>query len=145
MSKLNSYLNFQGTAEEAFNFYKSVFGGEFPGVMRFKDMPEFPGKDKLSEEDLNKMMHVSLNIGDNTLMGTDMLESLGQHLKPGNNITLSMHPDSKEEADKIYASLSEGGKAHQPMTQMFWGYWGMLTDKFGIQWMVNFENVQPAQ
>src|ERR1035438_10149983 len=137
MTRLNSYLNFQGNAEEAFNLYKSVFGGEFTGLMRFKDMADFPGKEKLSDADLNKVMHVALNIGDNMLMATDVLESLGQHLKNGNVVTLSIHPDSKEEADRLYKELSQGGKPHQPMTDMFWGYWGMLTDKFGIQWMVN--------
>ena len=139
MTKLNSYLNFQGTAEEALSFYKGIFGGEFTTIMRFKDVPGFPGKEKLNETDLNKIMHISLPIGDNVLMATDMLESLGQQAKNGNSYTLSVHPDSKKEADRLYAALSEGGKPHVPMTQMFWGYWGMLTDKFGVQWMVNCE------
>jgi PhnB protein len=137
MTKLNSYLNFHGCAEEAFIFYKSVFGGEFTTLMRFKDIADFPGKEKLSATDLNKVMHVSLNIGDNVLMATDMLESLGQHLKTGNAVTLSLHPDGKQEADRLYHALSQGGNSHQPMTDMFWGYWGMLSDKFGVQWMVN--------
>jgi len=140
MTKLNSYLNFQDTTEAAFNFYKSVFGGEFVTMMRFKDVPDLPGKEKMSEADLNKIMHVSLPIGNNMLMGTDMLESMGQHLKTGNAYTLSVHPESKEEADRLYKALSQGGTPHQPMTEMFWGYWGMLADKFGIQWMVNFQN-----
>jgi PhnB protein len=140
MTKLNSYLNFQGVAEEAFTFYKSIFGGEFTTMMRFKDVPGFPGKEKLNEADLNKVMHISLPIGDNVLMATDMLESLGQQAKTGNSYTLSVHPDSKGEADRLYAALSQGGQPHVPMTQMFWGYWGMLTDKFGVQWMVNQEN-----
>ena len=100
MTKLNSYLNFQGNAEAAFGFYKSVFGGELY-MMRFKDVPTFPGREKLSESDLDKVMHVSLGIGGNTLMATDMLESLGQQLKIGNSSTLSLHPDNKEEADRL--------------------------------------------
>ena len=139
MTKLNCYLNFQDNAEQAFNFYKSVFGGEFTTAMRFKEVAEFPGKEKLSEADLNKMMHISLPIGDNMLMATDMLESQGQKLKTGNDVTLSVHPDSKKEADRLYNELSSGGKAHMPMADMFWGdYWGMLTDKFGVNWMVNY-------
>ncbi|MDP4147768.1 MAG: VOC family protein [Bacteroidota bacterium] len=139
MTKLNCYLNFQGTSEEAFNFYKDIFGGEFSTVMRFKDVPVFPGKEKLNEAELNKMMHIALPIGDNVLMATDMLESQGQQVKTGNSSTLSVHPDSKPEADRLYKELSQGGKAHVPMTDMFWGYWGMLTDKYGVQWMVNYQ------
>jgi len=139
MTKLNSYLNFQGNAEEAFKFYKSVFGTQFGNLTRFKDVPVFPGRDKLSEADLNKVMHISLPVGDNLLMATDLLESLGQYLKTGNAVTLSLFPGSREEADKLYAGLSQGGKAHSPMSEMFWGYWGMLTDKFGVQWMINYQ------
>jgi PhnB protein len=141
MTKLNSYLNFPGTAEEAFNLYKSVFGGEFGSLMRFKDMGGFPGKENLSEAELNKVMHVALNVGDNILMATDALEKLGHHLKTGNVVTLSLHPDNKEEADRLYKALSQGGNPVQPMGDMFWGYWGMLTNKFGIQWMVNFQKL----
>jgi PhnB protein len=139
MTKLNSYLNFQGNAEEAFQFYKSAFGTEFESQIRFKDIPEFPGKEKLNESDLDKIMHISLRIGDNLLMATDLLESLGQYLKTGNAVTLSLYPGSREEADKLYGALSQGGKAYSPMSEMFWGYWGMLTDKFGVQWMVNYQ------
>jgi len=139
MTKLNCYLNFQDNAEEAFNFYKSVFGGEFATMMRFKEVAEFPGKEKLSEADLNKMMHISLPVGDNMLMATDMLESMGQKLKTGNDVTLSLHPDNRKEADRLYKELSADGKPHMPMADMFWGdYWGMLTDKFGVNWMVNY-------
>ena len=139
MTKLNCYLNFQDNAEQAFNFYKSVFGGEFTTAMRFKEVAEFPGKEKLSEADLNKMMHISLPVGDNMLMATDMLESMGQKLKTGNDVTLSLHPDNRKEADRLYNELSAGGKPHMPMADMFWGdYWGMLTDKFGVNWMVNY-------
>jgi len=107
--------------------------------MRFKDAAAFPGKEKLSESDLNKVMHASLQIGDNMLMATDMLEAFGQQLKTGNSSTLSLHPDSKEEADRLYKALSCDGQPLSPMAETFWGYWGMLIDKFGVQWMVNLE------
>jgi PhnB protein len=144
MTKLNSYLNFPGNTEEAFNFYKSVFGGEFVGgLMRFKDVADLPGKENLNAADLNKIMHVALNIGDNMLMATDVLESMGQHLTTGTNFSLSLHPDSKKEADRLYNELSAGGQPTMPMMDMFWGdYWGALTDKFGIQWMVNYSSNQ---
>jgi len=139
MTKLNSYLGFQGNTEDAFNFYKSVFGAEFTTLMRFKDVEGLPGKENLSDKDLNAIMHVALPVGDNMLMGTDSLESMGQHVKPGNQNTLSLHPDSKAEAERLYSALSAGGQPTMPMMDMFWGdYWGMLTDKFGVQWMVNF-------
>jgi len=139
MTKLNSYLNFQGNTEEAFSFYKSVFGGEFISIMRFKDVDGLPGKEHFNEKDLNGIMNVQLAVGDNVLMGTDALQSMGQHIITGTNVTLSLHTESKEEADGLYAALSTGGQPAMPMTDMFWGdYWGMLTDKFGIQWMVNF-------
>jgi PhnB protein len=142
MTKLNCYLNFQGNAEEAFNFYKSIFGGEFTFLMRFKDVPDFPDKAKLSEAELNKIMHVSLKVGDSVLMATDLQESLGHHLKTGNGMTLSLEPDRKEEGDRLYNGLSKGGNAQSPMADQFWGYWGMLTDKFGIQWMINVPKSQ---
>ncbi len=140
MTKLNSYLNFQGNTEEAFIFYQSVFGGEFIGITRFKDVEDLPGKEHFSDKDLNGIMNIQLAVGDNILLGTDALESMGQHLVTGTNITLSLHPESKGEADRLYTSLSAGGQATMPMADMFWGdYWGMLTDRFGIQWMVNFQ------
>jgi PhnB protein len=139
MTKVNVYLNFPGNTEEAFNFYKSVFGGEFTAFMRFKDVPGLPGKEQLSEKDLNCLMHVALPVGNDILMATDALESMGQKLTAGNNSSLSLHPDSKKEADRLYAALSAGGQATMPMADMFWGdYWGCLTDQFGIQWMVNY-------
>jgi PhnB protein len=139
MIKINAYLNFPGNTEEAFNFYKSAFGGEFIGITRFKDVADLPGKEHLSEKDLNGIMNIQLPVGDNILMGTDALESMGQRTTVGNIITLSVHPDSKKDADRLYAALSKGGKPSMPMADMFWGdYWGMLTDKYGIQWMVNY-------
>ena len=139
MIQLNPYLNFLGQTEEAFVFYKSVFGGEFSMLQRFGDVSNLPDKDKLSEADLNKVMHVALKIGDNVLMGTDALESMGHKLVVGDNISLSLSPDSKEEADRLWNALKEGGDATMPMMDMFWGsYFGMAKDKFGINWMINY-------
>ena len=136
MLKINPYLNFEGTTEEAFNFYKSVFGGEFVALQRFSNVP---GMDKLSAEDGKKLMHVSLMIGDNTLMGTDTLAAMGHTVTMGTNISLSLHPESREEADRLFAGLKEGGSVEQPMEDASWGdYFGMLKDKFGIKWMINY-------
>ena len=137
MATINPYLNFPGTTEDAFNFYKSVFGGEFIAVFRFKDTPE---AGKMSDEEKEKLMHISLPIGKgNILMGTDALESQGFKLTSGNNINLSIESESKEEADKIFQGLSEGGKVTMPQSDTFWGaYFGMLKDKFGINWMVSY-------
>ena len=136
MLKINPYLNFEGNTEEAFNFYKSVFGGEFTALQRFSDVP---GMDKLSAEESNKLMHVSLMVGDTVLMGTDTLKSLGHTLTIGNNVSLSLHPESREDADRFFAGLQEGGSVEQPMQDAFWGdYFGMLKDKFGIKWMINY-------
>jgi PhnB protein len=141
MKAINPYLNFPGNAEEAFNFYKSVFGGDFVGLTRFGDTPEGA---KLTNDEKNKLMHISLPIGNsNILMATDAMESMGHKIKEGNNFYLSVETDSKEEADKIYNGLSAGGKATMPMQDMFWGsYFGMLNDKFGIQWMVGYTKDQ---
>ncbi len=136
--KINPYLNFPGTTEEAFNFYKSIFGGEFVMIQRFADTPE---KDKVPENVQDKIMHIALPIGDgNVLMGTDAMEELGHPMKAGNNFYLSISAESKDEADRIYSALSEGGNAHMPMADVFWGsYFGMLTDRFGTQWMVSYD------
>ncbi|HYE22498.1 MAG TPA: VOC family protein [Verrucomicrobiae bacterium] len=134
--KVNTYLNFAGNTEEAFNFYKSVFGGEL-SIFRFKDMP-MEGF-SIPKEDEGKIMHVSLLIGDNTLMGTDSLESLGQKLVQGNNMYISVHPDTKEEADRIFNALSEGGAVEMPIGDQVWGdYYGSFKDKYGVGWMVNY-------
>lgn len=136
MAALNPYLNFPGTTEEAFNFYRSVFGGEFVGgINRFRDTPE---ADNLPEEDLDKIMHIALPIGNgNMLMATDALESMGQKVEKGNNFYLSVHTDSKEEADELFGKLSDGGQVTVPLEDAFWGdYFGMITDRFGIQWMM---------
>lgn len=142
MAQLNPYLNFPGNTEEAFNFYKSVFGGEFSAVMRFGDTP---GCDEMqiSDDDKNKIMHISLPIGDNILMATDTLESMGQKFELGNNTHINVSPDSKQDADKFFNGLAEGGTVHMPIQDMFWGdYWGSLTDKFGVNWMVTFAQTQ---
>lgn len=141
MIKLNPYLNFLGRTEEAFTFYKSIFGGEFAMLQRFRDIPEFPGKTEIAEADIDKLMHVALPIGGGILMGTDALESQGHTLTFGNNISLSLTVDSKEEADALFAALATGGTVAMPMTDMFWGsYFGMVDDKFGVKWMISFEN-----
>ena len=138
MATINSYLNFNGNTEEAFNFYKSVFGTEFSRLVRFKDSP---GADKMPPEVQDKLMHVSLPIGNgNTLMATDILESMGQAFKPGNNFSLSISPDSEEEALHFFNGLSAGGTIEAPYKKEFWGgYFGMFSDKFGVRWMINYE------
>ncbi|UKJ07665.1 VOC family protein [Solitalea lacus] len=138
MATLNPYLNFLGKTEEAFNFYKAVIGGEFLMIQRFKDTPE---ADKLPEEDRDKIMHIALPIGNgNILMGTDALESMGQSLTMGNNFSLSLGAETKEEADKLFNGLSAGGAIEMPLQDTFWGaYFGMFKDKYGVQWMINYD------
>jgi PhnB protein len=131
---MNPYLNFNGTAEQAFNFYKSVFGGEFATVMRFGDNPQCG---EMAEDDKKKIMHIALPIDSGVLMASDAVESMGQKLTQGNNFYISLSPDSREEADRLFGGLSEGGKIEMAMTEMFWGYFGCFTDKFGVQWMLN--------
>lgn len=138
MISINPYLNFAGNTEEAFNFYKKVFGGDFlGGVYRFKDTPE---AEKLNNTDKEKVMHIALSMGNgNMIMATDALESMGQKLTFGNNFYISIDAESKEEADKLFEGLSEGAVIEVPMKDEFWGaYFGMLTDKFGVQWMISY-------
>lgn len=138
MATINTYLSFMGHTEEAFCFYKSVFGGEFVGgIRRFGDMPD---SDSMSEEDRRKVMHVGLAIGPgNFLLGTDALESKGQKLSFGNNYFISITPESKEEATQLFDGLSSGGTVTAPLEDTFWGaYFGAFTDKFGVHWMVNY-------
>lgn len=146
MAKVNVYLNFPGNTEEAFLFYKSVFGGEFDGgIMRMGDVPAQPGDKPLSGADKNLVMHVSLPImGGFCLMGTDAVESMGQPaVKFGNNVYINLQPDSREETDRLFVALSAGGKVDMPMQDMFWGdYFGSLTDKFGVQWMFAYSKEQ---
>lgn len=136
--KLHTYLNFPGNTEEAFTFYKSVFGGEFSDpLVRFKDMP-MEGV-TIPKEDETKIMHIGLKVGDTWLMGTDALESMGQKLKLGNNMYISIEPDSKEEADRLFKALATGGKIEMPIADQVWGdYYGSLTDKYGVQWMIDY-------
>ncbi len=137
MKAVNPYLNFPGNAEEAFNFYKSVFGGEPGGLTRFKDTPE---GEKLNASEKEKIMHVSLPIGkENVLMATDALESMGHKVTPGTNFHICISAENKAEAEKFFSGLSKGGKVTMPLADTFWGdYFGMITDKFGIQWMINY-------
>jgi PhnB protein len=141
MGTVNPYLNFNGNTEEAFNFYKSVFGGEFLAVMRFKDNAECG---QVSEADKERIMHIALPIGNgNVLMATDALESMGQKLTFGNNFYIALAPESKEEAERLFNGLSAGGKIEMPLQDMFWGaYYGSFADKFGVQWMVNYSKNQ---
>jgi PhnB protein len=144
MATINSYLNFNGNTEEAFNFYKSVFGGEFATVMRFGEMAgcdEMPEGKQITETDKGKILHIALPIGNgDVLMATDMLESMGQKLIEGNNFSVSISADNKEEADTLFEGLSDGGKVEMPLADAFWGgYFGMFQDKFGIRWMVNYD------
>jgi PhnB protein len=138
MMKLNSYLNFAGNAQEAFDFYRSVFGGEFSSAVRFKDMPMEGVTIPKEEED--RIMHISLPIGeDDVLMASDTLESHGQQLVQGNNVYVSAHATSREEADRIFNALGEGAEIEMPIADQVWGdYFGSLKDKFGVQWMVSY-------
>lgn len=137
MAKLNSYLNFNGKAEEAFNFYKSVFGGEFLGEIY--RMENVPGTEHLSEEEKNRVMHIALPIGNDLLMASDIVPSFGQTLTIGNNNYVSIFPESREEADRLFKGLSEGGNVEMPIEDQFWGdYFGSFQDKYGIHWMVNY-------
>ena len=137
MTKLHSYFNFAGNAQDAFDFYKSVFGGEFSSLVRFKDF-RMEGV-AISEDDEDKIMHIALPIGDDSvLMASDVLGSLGQQLVQGNNVYVSVHPTSREEADRIFNALSDGAEIEMPIADQVWGdYYGSLKDRFGIQWMVN--------
>jgi PhnB protein len=142
MAKVSIYLNFMGNTREAFEYYKTVFKTEFSAPIMFnRDIPEQPGvpMPPMSEEDKNKVMHVSLPIlGGTLLMGTDMLESMGHKLVIGNNTTISLEPDSKQEVDRLYSALCQGGKDGMAPQEMFWGYWGTCQDRFGVRWMFNY-------
>jgi PhnB protein len=138
MKMINPYLNFDGNTEEAFNFYKSVFGGEFSTIMRFGDTPE---AGNVSERDKNKIMHIALPLGNRqVLMGTDACESMGHQLKIGNNSFMALAAESEAEAHEFFSKLSVDGNIQVPIDKMFWGgLFGQLTDKFDMQWMITFD------
>lgn len=142
MARTSTYLNFSRNTEEAFNFYRTVFGGDFVDgkINRFGEIPVTEGMPPISEEDKNLVMHVALPIlGGHLLMGTDAPESMGFKVNKGNNVYISIHPDSRSESDILFAKLSAGGVVEMPIQDMFWGdYYGSLTDQFGIKWMVNY-------
>lgn len=141
MSTVSTYLNFDRNTEAAFNFYKTVFGGEFfgNGIMRMGDVPSQEGMPPLTEEDKNLVMHVELHIlGGHSLMGTDAPESMGFKLIKGNNVYINLQPDSRKETKQLFDALSTGGEVTMELQDMFWGdYFGSCTDKFGVQWMFN--------
>ena len=146
MAQINPYLHFNGNAEEAFTFYKSVFGGEFATIARFKDMEmsEFP----ISENEAEKIMHIALPIGKNSvLMASDTPEFMGKHDENEKRSKISISADSKEEANLLFHGLSAGGQVEMPIADSPWGsYFGMFRDKFGFEWMVDFDpklNGQP--
>ncbi len=138
MALINPHINFNGNAEEAFTFYKSVFGGEFAMIMRFKDMesPEFP----VADHEANKIMHIALPIGQNVLMANDVPESMGRTNENENRSKIAISAESREEADKLFNGLSAGGIVEMPMEDSPWGsYFGMFRDKYGIEWMIDFD------
>ena len=136
MKNADIYLHFNGNSEEAFNFYKTIFGGEFITCQRYRDMP---GCDKMNAEDQEKMMHISLPVGDTTLMASDVLGNQGEQVRPGNNFHICLQAENEKEASRLFNELSGDGKIEMPMNKTFWGaYFGMCMDKFGILWMINY-------
>ena len=144
MASINPHINFNGNAEEAFDFYKSVFGGEFAKIMRFKDLAsaEFP----VAEHEANKIMHIALPIGKNVLMANDVPEILGRTNENENRSKIVISAESKEEADKLFNGLSAGGQVEMPISDSPWGsYFGMFRDKYGIEWMVDYDSNYKGQ
>jgi PhnB protein len=140
MARTSTYLNFVNQTEEAFAFYRSVFGGDFiNGISRFGDIPAAEGMPPLADEDKNLIMHIELElIGGHVLMGTDAPESMGFHVNYGNNVHINIEPDTRAETEQLFKALSNGGKVSMELQEMFWGaYYGSCTDKFGVQWMFN--------
>ena len=138
MASINPHINFNGNAEEAFNFYKSVFGGEFAKIMRFKDLASagFP----VAEKEANKIMHIALPIGKSILMANDVPEIMGRTNENENRSKIVISAESKEEADKLFNGLSAGGQIEMPISDSPWGtYFGMFRDKYGIEWMIDFD------
>jgi PhnB protein len=140
MARVSTYLNFPRSTEEAFLFYKSVFGGDFSTpIARFRDMPADPNCPPVAESDKDLVIHVELPIlGGHLLMGTDAPESMGFQLAQGNNIFINLEPDTRTETDRLFKALSAGGKVEMPLQEMFWGgYFGSIADQFGVRWMFN--------
>ena len=140
MARVSTYLNYAGTTEAAFNFYSEVFNSDFlEPIMRHNEVPPYPGQTPLSAEEGNMVMHVALPIlGGHVLMGTDVLASRGMSVTAGTDVTLNLEPDTRAEADSLFQALAEGGKVEMPLQEMFWGgYFGILTDQFGMRWMFN--------
>jgi PhnB protein len=139
MSRVSTYINTMGRTEEAFNLYAAVFGTEISGdIARMGDMPSPPGGPELTDEEKKMVAHVELPIlAGHTLMGTDMIASMGHELRLGNNVTIALEPDTRAETDRLYAALSEGGSESTGMNQMPWAYWGCTLDRFGVRWMFN--------
>ena len=138
MARIDPHINFNGNAEEAFNFYQSVFGGKFIHLMRFRDLKS-PGF-TIPENEADKIMHISLSIGGNQLMGNDVPEFMGRTNENENRSKISITTESKDEADKIFNGLSVGGQIEMPMGESPWGsYFGMFRDKYGIEWMINYD------
>lgn len=136
MALINPYINFNGNAEEAFNFYKSVFGGDFALIIRFGDMPN----PNIPETENNKIMHIALPIGNNVLMANDVPEFMGKVNEMENRSKISISAQSKEEADKLFNGLSAGGTIEMPIGDSPWGsYFAMFRDKYGIEWIVDFD------
>ena len=145
MATTNTYLNFNGNCEAAFNFYKSVFGGEFAYIGRFGDMPTSEDY-KVSAENQNQIMHVSLPIGNSILMGSDTGGEWAPTFVQGNNFSVSITADTKEEADKLFAELAKSGQITMPLADTFWGdYFGMLTDQYGVNWMMSYNEQQQSK
>jgi PhnB protein len=144
MAHINPHINFNGNAEEAFTFYKSVFGGEFAKIMRFKDLssPEFP----VAKNEANKIMNIALPIGKSILMANDVPEILGRTNENENRSKIVISAESKEEADKLFNGLSAGGQIEMPISDSPWGsFFGMFRDKYGIEWMVDFDSNYKGQ
>jgi PhnB protein len=140
MARVSTYLNFPRSTEQAFNFYRTVFGGEFSGpIRRFGELPPTPGQPQIADADKNLVVHVELPIlGGHRLMGTDAPESMGFSVTSGNNMYINLETDTRAETDRLFAALSQGGRVEMPLKEMFWGdYYGSLTDQFGVPWMFN--------
>ena len=137
MTSTNPYLHFMGNTEVAMNFYKTVFTGQFTNFQRFRDMP---GSERMPTAEQEKILHITLDIGNGILiMATDALESMGQHVDFGNNFHICIHAESTSEVDRVFGQLSAGGQVEMPLNETMWGaYFGMVTDKFGVHWMVSF-------